>query len=257
MTGFLIKKTLFDLWDNLFKIALLNLGFTLSAAFFLFLPSLLAPVPPLAAAAVPLGLFWVFVYLAAAAGTVKTLADYGSFGAGDFFRCLKGALPAGAVLGFFACLIWVTANLGIPFYLALNSPPGLLLAALSFWILLSALLTLQFFPAVRARLDPRTGRALKKSFLIFIDNPGFCFFSLASILFLSVLSILCLLLIPGPVGILLYLDEALRLRLLKYDWLEANPGADRRKIPWDTLLAEDREKTGNRSFKSFIFPWKE
>ena len=62
---------------------------------------------------------------------------------------------------------------------------------------------------------------------------------------------------PGPVGVLLYLDEALRLRLLKYDYLEANPEADRKKIPWDALLIDEREKTGDRTLKNFIFPWKD
>jgi hypothetical protein len=64
-------------------------------------------------------------------------------------------------------------------------------------------------------------------------------------------------LFPGPAGILLYLDEAMRLRIFKYDWLEANPGENRRKIPWDTLLIDDRERTGTRSLKNFIFPWKD
>jgi len=44
---------------------------------------------------------------------------------------------------------------------------------------------------------------------------------------------------------------------MKYDWLEANPGADRRKIPWDALLIDEREKTGTRSLKNLIFPWKD
>jgi hypothetical protein len=77
-----------------------------------------------------------------------------------------------------------------------------------------------------------------------------------------VLSMFLAFLFPGPGGILLFLDEALRLRLLKYDWLEANPAADpaqarKRKIPWDEILIDERERTGTRSFKSFIFPWKD
>jgi hypothetical protein len=62
---------------------------------------------------------------------------------------------------------------------------------------------------------------------------------------------------PGPGGLLLFLDEALRLRIFKYDWLEANPDANRRKIPWEALLIEEREKTGNRTLKGLIFPWKD
>jgi hypothetical protein len=75
-------------------------------------------------------------------------------------------------------------------------------------------------------------------------------------LILIIISALTAFLIPGPAGILLYLDEALRLRLLKYDWLEAHPDEGRR-IPWDALLIDEREKTGTRSFRNFIFPWKD
>ncbi|MDR2103555.1 MAG: hypothetical protein LBP42_05565, partial [Treponema sp.] len=71
------------------------------------------------------------------------------------------------------------------------------------------------------------------------------------------MSVFLAFLFPGPAGILLYLDEAVRLRIFKYDWLEANPGENRRKVPWDALLIDDREKTGTRSLKSFIFPWKD
>jgi hypothetical protein len=62
---------------------------------------------------------------------------------------------------------------------------------------------------------------------------------------------------PGPAGALLFLDEAFRLRLLKYDYLEANPDANRKQIPWDALLIDERERTGTRTLRNFIFPWKD
>jgi hypothetical protein len=49
-------------------------------------------------------------------------------------------------------------------------------------------------------------------------------------------------LFPEPASVLLYLDEALHLRLLKYDWLEVNADANRHKILWELLLIEEREK---------------
>jgi len=90
-----------------------------------------------------------------------------------------------------------------------------------------------------------------------MDNTGFSIFLiLHNIIALSFSLLLVFILFPGPVGVLLFTDEALRLRLLKYDWLEENPDANRKKIPWDALLIEEREKTGTRSLKNFIFPWK-
>jgi hypothetical protein len=44
---------------------------------------------------------------------------------------------------------------------------------------------------------------------------------------------------------------------MKYDYLEENPRADRKHIPWETLLREERERVGKRTLKGMIFPWKE
>jgi hypothetical protein len=260
MFGFLIKKTFFDLWDNLFRIALLNLGFIASLAAPVFLPGLFSS-PALGMAVLVVGVLWCSVYLAAAALSLGAISNYGSFGFADFVSNLKTGWPAGLCMGGALLILWAMASIIIPFYLSINSMIGLLLAAVIFWTLVLSLLSLQFFFAVRTRLDTNLVKVFKKCFIIFFDNPGLAVFSLLHNAVLLVISGLLAFLFPGPAGILLYLDEALRLRLLKYDWIEANPRPDssskRRKIPWDAILIEEREKTGTRSLKSFIFPWKD
>ncbi|MDR2479531.1 MAG: hypothetical protein LBD48_09500 [Treponema sp.] len=261
MIGFLIKKTFFDLWDNMFRIALINLGFIVSLSVPVFLPGLF-PAQAVSLAVLALGVLWCSVYLSAAALSVRAVSDYGSFGFGDFFQNLKSGWPAGLAMGLMAFALALMAGFIIPFYLSMNSLTGLLLAALVFWTFAAALLALQFFFAVRARLDAKLFKSVKKCFLICFDNPGFAVFALLhSILVIAAFALYLPVLFPGPGGILLFLDEALRLRLLKYDWLEANPDAiaagKRRKIPWDAILIDEREKTGTRSLKSFIFPWKD
>jgi hypothetical protein len=134
---------------------------------------------------------------------------------------------------------------------------GLLLAAVIFWTLVVLVLSLQFLFTVRARLDTKILKVIKKCFIIFFDNPGFSIFTFIHNVLMMGISILLAFLFPGPAGILLFLDEGLRLRLLKYDYLDANPEANRKKIPWDALLIDERERTGTRSLKSFIFPWKD
>jgi hypothetical protein len=260
MLSFLIKKTFFDLWDNLFRVALLNLGFIASLAIPIFLPPLFSN-SALFLAVLVIGVFWCSVYLAAAAVSLKSVSNYGSFGFGDFFTNLRAAWPAGLFIGLVVFILWAMVSIIIPFYLSINSMFGLLLAAVIFWTLVLSLLSLQFFFAIRSRLDSNLIKVFKKCFIIFFDNPGFAVFSLFHNAVILVISALLAFLIPGPAGILLFLDEALRLRLLKYDWLEANseagPPARHRKIPWEAILIEDREKTGSRSLKSFIFPWKD
>ena len=277
MIGFLIKKNFFDLWDNLFKIVLINLGFIASSAFPIFVPMLFEGLPFLGMLSLLIGILWCFVYLSAAALSLKTISDYGSFGFADFFANLKATWPAGLILGALVFLGFLLVTVVIPFYLAMESMLGLMLAAVIFWSLVTAVLALQFFFALRFRLDSNLVGSIKKCFLIFFDNPVFCIFVLLNNLFMLLISLPLAFLLPGPAGILLFLDEGLRLRLMKYDWLEANEEqqdessaggenetpasaatkAAKREIPWDAILIDEREKTGNRSFKSFIFPWKD
>jgi uncharacterized membrane protein YesL len=255
MIGFLIKKTFYDLWDNLFKIALINLGFLALALAGIIAVPLLSAAPLPALGLMALCLFCGCVYLSAAALCLKALSDYGSFGFADFFRNLAASWPAGLLLGVFWFLGFLLIGLAIPFYFSLGSFAGLLLGCFLFWTMLAAALALQFYLPIRARLDAKPGKILKKCFLILFDNTLFCILAGALSLGILALSLPLFMLLPGPGGLLLFLDEALRLRLLKYDWLEAHPG--RGKIPWDILLEDEREKTGSRSIKGLIFPWKD
>jgi len=258
----------------MFRLVLVNLGFIASLAIPIFLPGLISiPVFPYLVSAA--GILWCFMYLAATALSVKSISDYGNFGFSDFLANLKAGWKTGIALGITGFLLFIIAWNAIPFYLQLKSLFGLFLAAVIFWTMATAVCSLQFFLAIRARLDTKLVKVFKKSFLIFFDNPGFSIYSLlhtiVPLILLAVLVIrfpelvglliFLVVLLPGPAGVLLFLDEALRLRLLKYDWLEANPdetgSKKRRKIPWDEILIDEREKTGTRSFRNFIFPWKD
>jgi hypothetical protein len=255
MFGFLIKKTFYDLWDNLFKIALINLAFLALLFAGIILPPLFNALPPLSTGIMALCLLCCCVYLSAASLCLKALSDYGSFGFADFLHNLAAAWPAGLFLGALCLLEFFLGALAIPFYISLGSFAGLLLGCFLLWTMVAATLALQFYLPIRARLDTKPGKIIKKCFLILFDNTCFCVLAGVVSAAILTLSLPLLMLLPGPGGILLFLDEALRLRLLKYDWLEANPG--RRKIPWDILLEDEREKTGNRSIKGLIFPWKD
>ena len=257
MIGFLIKKNFFDLWDNLFRVALLNLGFIASLAIPVFIPSLLEGVPILGLAVLFIGILWCLVYLSASALCLKSVSDYGGFGFIDFFSNLKIAWPLGLIAGLIVFICYLLVSVVMNFYLSMNSLPGLLLAAVIFWTMVVGILSFQFFFAVRSRLDTKISKIIRKCFVFFFDNPGFAVFTFLNNVVMLVISMFLAFLFPGPAGILLFLDEGMRLRLLKYDYLEANPDANRKKIPWDALLIDERERTGTRSLKSFIFPWKD
>ena len=52
-----------------------------------------------------------------------------------------------------------------------------------------------------------------------------------------------------------------RIRLYKYDYLEEHPELttkkERKQIPWEDLIYEDRANLGPRGLKALLFPWKE
>jgi hypothetical protein len=244
----------------MFKIVLVNLGFVAVTAVPVFLPKLAAMFIDSQALEIALSAFGIFlctIYLAVAAHSLKSISDYGSFGFAGFFRNLKIAWPAGLVMGALVFILFLVLTVVIPFYMSIESPVGLVLAMVVFWTTIFAVLSFQFYFTVCARLGTNLIKAFRKCMIISLDNSGLSLFLLLHNAAALVLSVVFAFMFPGPAGVLLYIDEALRLRLLKYDWLDANPGANRRKIPWDAILIEEREKTGVRSLKNFIFPWKD
>jgi hypothetical protein len=264
MIRFLLRKFFYDLWDNLFKVMLLNLGFLCVIVLAVTVPSVLAFYPPLGLAAFVVLVVFAFVYACAAALVLKEVSGYRSFGAGDFFGAFKFAWRSGLVLGGLFLVGFFLIRFAIPFYLALGGLPGAAFAAVCFWTAVTLAGAFQFLPAVFSRLEKRPLKALKKCLMIFFDNIAFSFFSLFFVIVLSIPVIFF------PAFPLLYLDGALRLRLLKYDRLPEN-GADggpaaggaiygggkkRAKIPWAEILADEMEKTGKRTWKDFVFPWR-
>ena len=258
MTGFLLKKFLYDLWDNFFFIIALNIGFLL----FLALIFLLLPVLP----ATGIILFFVliyllFVYLCTASSVLKDVSDYNRPNPMDLLINLKGSFLPAVVLFTVSVFVFCVLYFGVPFYLEVGGLAGLAAAFFSCWICFFVLGAIQFYPTVYFRLGMNPMKCLKKCAIILFDNTGFCLFVLLINTFLTILTL------PFPGCPLLFLDEALRLRLLKYDWLDARtaeqnnnsyePGWRRIKIPWKELLDEEKEKTGKRTWKAFIFPWKE
>jgi len=128
------------------------------------------------------------------------------------------------------------------------------------------------------------GKAVRKCFMMLFDNTSFMValfitlnvsapyvIGLFLLLFLGFPTRLLafgspLLLLPGPASSVLLLTVAFKLRLYKYDFLEKQQQSKteqegrklrRARIPWDALLAEDRELVGVRTIRGMIFPWKE
>jgi hypothetical protein len=257
MIGFFLKKSFFDGWDHLFALILLNLGFLAALALGVALPGALGlsgfPLVLLGALSLAASSIWFSACVHALVG----VSDFGSLHAGDLGKYLKRGLLPGVQVGLLAVACYLVLKVGLPFYLGLGGILGSLAAGLVFWFSVVAVLALQYYLPLRARLGGGLRKNLRKSFLLFFDNPLFSLFLFLYTLATLAISFFLAFLLPGFAGVALAQNVALRERLYKYDWIEANPEADRRDLPWDELLAEDRELVGKRTLKGMFFPWKE
>ncbi len=257
MFGFLIKKTFFDMWDNMFRILLMNLGYILVLAIFFLLAPAFLSVPALFFATIVLGIAVAAVYTGIVSRMCAEIADYKQPGFSDILRFLRESLGSSLILAAAMGVYVFVVSVAFQFYGGLKSLAGPLAVALLFWVTVGWLLASQYFFPIQSRLDRKFRKIFRKTFLVFFDNPLFSIGLFICTVIVLIISLFTALLLPGVSTILLLWNAAFKLRLYKYDWIEQNPGANRRAIPWDALLVEDRERVGKRTLKGMIFPWKE
>ena len=261
MISFFIKKWFFDLWDNLLPALIMNILFLLPVGAFLILPSIVAPV----------GLFLAFtVSLICQMGTFLLIGVYNRFTLdfviGGAFQVSKlknyfrtSWLPS-IVLGAILYGLAIFLQIGIPFYTNFNQIIGLIVTIFMFWLTFFSLMAVQFYWPLNAQIEPSTKKLFKKSFILVFDNPAFSLIMLLGSIVIIAFSLLTLSIFPGITGLILWFQVGLKLRMYKYDYLETVDSTQPRhkiQIPWDSLLAMEREKVGPRSLKGMFFPWKE
>ncbi len=258
MTGFFIKKSFFDGWDNLISLVILNLGyllvlFSFYGAFELFQVSTIPAI--------------ILLIIAFALNSI-----YSALVSNQTFLYVKGRkegfryfiagfkiLYKHILLHFAINVILATVILFvIPFYLSYGTTLTFLLAVIIFWVVLIGLLALLYYYPLAVKMNQDAPlKTLKKSLLIVADNIGFSIFFIIYEIILLIATIFFATIMPGIAGLSLSKNDAIDLLMLKYDYLELHPNTKRKEIPWEELLFEEREKVGHRSLRSLIFPWKD
>ena len=259
MIAVFLKKTFWDGWDHLYFLALANVGFlvlatasiTAFAAFGFTLPGLAA----LAALGPAAG-----VHACACACALKRVADGEKPRAAAWLDGLRLSWRSGLMGGAAAGFAVAAAAMAVPYYLALGGLAGALALGAVLWAAATALLALQWHPAVVANLGPRG--ALRECFAILFGNIGFSLFLAAWNLGTIVLSFFAAFLAPGFAGTTLAAVEGLRMLLKRYDRLESAGAAGAAvagaSVPWNELLADDIASMEGRSVKdAFLFGRKE
>jgi hypothetical protein len=257
MIFFLIKKTFFDMWDNLLRIIIFNI---ISIGLFLgifLLASLFKGYDVLLVILSLIGVAIFMVFSTAVSLYIKEITDYKKPGILDFISYLKKSWLTGLFL--FAALVvfFIISNISFPFWASLKHIGGYIIFCILVWAGVFFVLSIQYFLPIYSRMNNNPLKTLKKCFLVFIDNPLFSIILFIGSIIIMIISALTLFMMPGFSTVLLWLNAGTKLRLYKYDYLELHPEALRKKIPWKELLVNDMECVGKRSFKNLIFPWKD
>ena len=274
MLGFFFKKNFYDGWDNVLFIFVPNL---ILDVFFLIGGGLLYLGTKVNGTA-GIIIWGCTVLLVITAGSILSLAwaesaakiaDYESAEIKPFFTSLKTCIKDGILYGIVLFAVLLVSAAGIIFYFRPVSGAtlpfiGLMAGSVFFWIMLTIISALFWYPSLRAIMHNPFKKSIKKCFIILFDNIGSCVVLGIYNFFLLIISIVMVGLAPGLGGIGLSRVNFLRILLKKYDYLEiaekeaaGKKPVFRNKIPWQELLKEDIEITGSRSIKSFFMPWKE
>ncbi len=266
MCGFFIKKNFCDGWDNMFQILIPNLVIlAVGSVLILLLGTLVSVHQFVSLLLIPVALMIFFIPVFAFGDNAVKITDFGAASFSDYFRQFKGSIKDAVFFGFIVGVLIIALVTGIPYYFGVQKGSfqmlNFIMGMILIWFEIICFLALQWFIPVRSIMHNDFKKCLKKCFIIFFDNTGFSIFIFIYNLILFALSCVLFFILPGWGGIVVSLVNALRLRLYKYDFLEEHPEMsgrkERKRIPWDDLLEDDRESVGHRSLKSFIFPWKE
>lgn len=258
MFFYAVKKTFFDLWDHLFFALAVNLVFTLATLGLASLSFLFQGFGPTAQfAIVPVPFLVAAVLGGLATFWAKDIAFDGAAKVSDFVPHLAASWRPSVVFGVGWLVLVAGFLFGVPFYSSLHPLAGFIFGVVLAWALFFGAGMSLYYPGLNAQIEPKIGKLFKKSFLVFLANP-WASLTIAVVFVLSlILSVVTLGFFPGILGISLWLQVGFKFLMAKYEWIEAHPDEDHKKVPWATILSEDMEKVGPRSFKSLIFPWKD
>lgn len=258
MVGFFIKKAFFDGWDNLIGLVLFNIGY-IALMFVAFYLSMLAGQVNwlLGYGVLALSVIVISIMMGGTASVTFNYSDYQHDSWTAFRTGVKRNIRHSLLFSLFLLLFFANILFIIPFYSSFGNIFGYILSVVMIWVEIIILLAIPYyFPLMNLLPADKPLKTAKKCLIIIGGNMGFAIFYILYSIFCLALTIFTIGIIPGITGMQLASQDAMKLLMFKYDYLEDNPDANPKKIPWDDLLYEEKEKVGPRSLKSMIFPWK-
>lgn len=260
MIWFFIKKNFWDGWENIGNLVVPNL-MTLLVVSLMFVGYLFGfSFNPISLVLMYimfiLGITCIIVFESAFGENAKAISEFETAKISGYFSEIGKAFKENFKVGLVSGFLIVSAVIGVPLYIHMDSFYGVALGMVLLLFVCIVLLALQWYVPLRMLLKMGPNKAFKKCFVVLFDNFAFSIFMEFYCIVLFAMSIVCLMTMPGVCGILLARTNALKLRLLKYDWLDQHPELKgfgvRKNIPWDALIREDKAMLGKKGFKDLF-----
>ena len=285
MFGFQISKWFWNLWDHLLTIVLLNLlGLTIWGICFLLYDEFLTRDVTTVMMVIVLGVIGILsLFLFTLLQHFSALVNYSiaKFGQSDWKRNFRKAWQKPSVMAallfdilFFVCII--VYYISWQFYYLQGDLGSLFALGLLFWLALLFFLGFGFYFPLLVREEFSLKKAFFQSYLVCWDNFLLAIGLGISALFMLIMSFMPpIMLFWGFTGLGLWYEVSLRILYYKYEYLKQLQQGEsfddlskksnmklpiqckKTVIPWRFLLREERERIGPRSWRNFIFPWKD
>ena len=257
MFGFYIKKAFFDGWDNFIQMVLQNIIYIV---FFLLIVGSIVVFCDNLVFFLPVAIAIMFLFCLSMGGTSSVVYNWSQYKSETWRPFMKGVgRNIRHSMLFFLCImvLFLLFFLVIPFYLSFNNILGTVFGVMMVWLAIFLLLVLPYyFPLMNLLPGDGPFKTLKKCFIVAGDNLGYTILLLLHNILDIVLTVVTMGLLPGWCGLMLGGQDMMKLLMKKYDWIEENPGKNRKEMDWSEILYDEKETLGPRSLKNMIFPWK-
>ena len=257
MFGFYIKKAFFDGWDNFIQMVLQNIIYIV---FFLLIVGSIVVFGDNLVFFLPVAIAIMFLFCLSMGGTSSVVYNWSQYKSETWRPFMKGVgRNIRHSMLFFLCImvLFLLFFLVIPFYLSFNNILGTVFGVMMVWLAIFLLLVLPYyFPLMNLLPGDGPFKTLKKCFIVAGDNLGYTILLFIHNILDIVLTVVTMGLLPGWCGLMLGGQDMMKLLMKKYDWIEENPGKNRKEMDWSEILYDEKETLGPRSFKNMIFPWK-
>ena len=255
MLAIVLKKTAIEIWENAVLVFLGNVG-----VFGLMFVALVA--------ALGLGASWGVTPMLVGFVLAAAVVAYVLIVSADLLDMVcaraefdrewlhaRARQAGGPAILFSATVLGLGASLWMAASLAgrLSGIPLVISTLLFIWFVLFSVQTLLMLVPLIPQSEYRMIRALRLSGLLVLGNPGYVLVILIVVIVMTVLSVAVL---PGPCGILILLNNAVKLRLKRYEPDPAAAESPQGHTDWNRLLADERERLANVRLRNLLFPWK-